>query len=175
MSYSYVKTVFPNFEYSNVYNDKLYSDMSGPAPTVTVPAVVEPNDENPAVSYLKSEPLIVRPEDQTHLLETKTFKEPFTQLKQHNEQNQENKEQDKYSDKDNLHFYNRRIETFNGHGHENGHGHGHEHDVYLKHVSKCDFCKSILRRQYPTEQMMELISYIALGIFILILLDRIKK
>ena len=25
MSYSYVKTVFPNFEFSNVYNDKLYT------------------------------------------------------------------------------------------------------------------------------------------------------
>ena len=164
MSYSYVKTVFPNFEYSNVYNDKLYSDMSGPTTAAPTPVKIlpEPNDENPSLSYLKSEPLIVRPGDQTQLIEKNTFKEPFTEISK---------------DKDNLHFYNQKIETFEGHEHrDESHEHRDEgHDVYLKHVSKCEFCKNMIRKQYHNDQIMELISYITLGIFILILLDRIKK
>jgi hypothetical protein len=173
MSYSYVKTVFPNFEYSNVYNDKLYNDMNGPVPvpapapaTIAAPAQVAapvqpaPLPAEESISYLKNEPLIVRPGNQVKLLETTTYKEPFSQ------------------DKDNLHFYNKRIEGFRGNEDhdEQGRISGHvDHQEYIKHLAKCEFCRSMIKRQYTNEQMMELISYITLGIFILILLDTIKK
>jgi len=169
MSYSYVKTVFPDFEYSNVYNHKLYSDMNGNGVNGDMndkksenKLAVVPASEDMTLGYLKSEPLIIRPGNQTKLIENVTFKEPFTQISK---------------DKDNLHFYNQKIETFDGNLRKERTGHdGYDgHDEYIKHVSKCDFCKSIIKRQYPNHEMMELISYITFGIFILILLDTVKK
>jgi hypothetical protein len=176
MSYSYVKTVFPNFEYSNVYNDKLYSDMNGTpkavstvaTPTVThMPMVTHMQTATPLpvpagtddnVSYLRSEPLIIRPGDQTKLIEATSFKEPFIN-----------------KDKDNLHFYNQKIETFRNDERTERHDRDDDHDEHMKHLSKCEFCKSLIQRQYSSEQTMELISHVALGIFILVLLDTIKK
>jgi hypothetical protein len=165
MSYSYVKTVFPNFEYSNVYNDKLYSDMNGtpkavstvatPTVTATLP-VPAGTDDN--VSYLRSEPLIIRPGDQTKLIEATSFKEPFIN-----------------KDKDNLHFYNQKIETFRNDDRNERRDRDDDHDEHMKHLSKCEFCKSLIQKQYSSEQTMELISHVALGIFILVLLDTIKK
>jgi hypothetical protein len=40
MSYSYVKTVFPDFQYSNVYNTKMYENLN----INNTPSTVEPFD-----------------------------------------------------------------------------------------------------------------------------------
>ena len=172
MSYSYVKTVFPNFEYSNVYNDKLYGDMSGPTATVVpapttmpvpAPVAISPFEESSMIgSELKGESLIVRPGNQTHLIEQKSFREPFEQIKIK-------------EDKDNLHFYNKQIEKFGNQVHVLTEDH---HDGHLKHLSKCEFCREIIKKQYNIQthdQMTELISHVMLGIFILVLLDIVKS
>jgi hypothetical protein len=167
MSYSYVKTVFPNFEYSNVYNDKLYSDMNGTpkaVPTTMTPTLPVPVGTDDNVSYLRNEPLIIRPGNQIKLIETTSYKEPFIN-----------------KDKDNLHFYNQKIETFRNDTErsdertERSDERRDDHDEHMNHLSKCEFCKSLIKRQYSSDQTMELISHVALGIFILVLLDTIKK
>jgi hypothetical protein len=160
MSYSYVKTVFPNFEYSNVYNDKLYSDMNGTpkaVPTTMTHTLPVPVGTDDNVSYLRNEPLIIRPGNQIKLIETTSYKEPFIN-----------------KDKDNLHFYNQKIETFRNDT-ERSDERRDDHDEHMNHLSKCEFCKSLIKRQYSSDQTMELISHVALGIFILVLLDTIKK
>jgi hypothetical protein len=171
MSYSYVKAVFPNFEYSNVYNDKLYSNMStSPTPTVApavvpsvVPAVSPFEESNALGSDLKQETLTIRPGDQTHLIEEKTFREPFEQVKE---------------DKDNLHFYNKQIEKFGNGGRVGPAGPIEGHEYHLKHLAKCEFCREMIKKQYNIQthdQMTELVSHVLLGIFILVLLDIVKN
>lgn len=55
-------------------------------------------------------------------------------------------------------------------------------DSYIKHISECGRCKAILLKQFGietdrirTEEILELISYIIFGLFILLLLDYLKR
>lgn len=55
-------------------------------------------------------------------------------------------------------------------------------DSYIRHISECGRCKAILLKQFGietdrirTEEILELISYIIFGLFILLLLDYLKR
>jgi hypothetical protein len=57
-----------------------------------------------------------------------------------------------------------------------------DHDNYIKHILKCEQCKELLLKQFNiesdrirNEEIMELISFIIFGIFILLLLDKSNK
>jgi hypothetical protein len=55
-------------------------------------------------------------------------------------------------------------------------------DDYIKHISECNKCKSVLMKQLGiendrirNEEIMEVISYIVFALFILLLIDSFKK
>lgn len=158
MSYSYVKTVFPNFEFSNVYNDKLYTNVTKEIKPLTVSGL-ENNLGNARI-------------------------ETYKQIESYQEPSQENY-------KSNLTFYNKPIldqgipnydsplESFENKPTPKN---STSHDEYINHINSCPSCKEALLKQLGIEterlkndEIMELISYIVFGIFILILLDSLKK
>ena len=182
MSYSYVKTVFPNFEYSNVYDDKLYKNLNGiplmktsldgnitlASPTVQQKpgfSSLEIKPYEPVNSFLTNE---LKPEaSETRLDLVNPLTEKFESTIK----------------KDNLHYYNLpnipKIESFSETTVDTN-PISHEH--YIKHLSECNVCKEILLKQFNieterlrNEEIIELISYIMFGLFILILIDSLKK
>jgi hypothetical protein len=161
MSYSYVKTVFPNFEFSNVYNDKLYTSVNSVnTKPLNVSGLEELSNQNDA------------------RIET------YKQIEPNQESSQE------ILPKNNLTYYNQPIlnqnipnypspqETFES----NIKVKTDSHDEYLNHINSCPSCKEALLKQLGVEtdrlrndEIMELLSYIIFGIFILVLLDSLKK
>lgn len=127
MSYSYIKNVFPNFEYSTVSNENFnvietaHPQVPEPYETKLFASKTEP----------KSEPIEV----------AKT-----------------------------------RLEDFNNISENYG------CEYVMDHVSKCDKCYKMTLKQMTfendriqKEELMELASYIAFGIFVLLLVDYLKK
>jgi hypothetical protein len=166
MSYSYVKTVFPNFEFSNVYNDKLYTNVTKEIKPLSVSGV-DNNLNNARIETYK---------------QIESYQEPYQEPYQ--ESYQENY-------KSNLTFYNKPIvdqdipnydsplESFENKPTPKS---STSHDEYINHINSCPSCKEALLKQLGIEterlkndEIMELISYILFGIFILILLDSLKK
>lgn len=162
MSYSYVKTVFPNFEFSNVYNDKLYTNVTKEIKPLTVSGL-ENNLGNARIETYK---------------QIESYQEPYQEPYQENY-------------KSNLTFYNKPIlnqdipnyesplESFENKPTPKS---STSHDEYINHINSCPSCKEALLKQFNIEserlkngEIMELISYILFGIFILILLDSLKK
>jgi hypothetical protein len=179
MSYSYVKTVFPDYEYSNVYDEKLYSNLNGGPQVTQAKTQPSPQPFDGAFSLLKSEP--------KYDLGDNKLLEEFA--------NQD-------VDKNNLHYYNIPISNNNipkyvnvdyqndntGNNKISGiekfgqNNDSQSHEEYIKHISNCSACKKIMLKQFNiesdrlrNEEIVELISYIMFGLFILILLDTLKK
>lgn len=193
MSYSYIKSVFPNFENSSkVYDDAIYNNISsakGEEKTRdTSNYSVQQNDPYTFSNYNSDKETFVLP--QTNLLET--FNNDLT--------NDTNKKQDK----NNLSFYNlplhsqeliksqglnnsqtiqlpnknlKSIENFEGGDKIYDEG----CDKYVNHIANCDKCRSILMKQLNiesdnkrNEELMELISYLIFAVFILLLINSLK-
>lgn len=167
MSYSYVKTVFPNFEFSNVYNDKLYTTTKLNT-TLNVNGLDNMQDNARIETYKQIE----------HYQEP--YKEPY---QEHYEEQYKN----------NLTYYNKPVLNQDIPHYENiNHQESFDstlkdknntlHDEYINHINSCPSCKELLLKQLNIEterlrndEIMELLSYIVFGIFILILLDSLKK
>lgn len=160
MSYSYVKTVFPNFEFSNVYNDKLYTN--------NVTKEIKPLNVTGLENNLSNARI-----------------ETYKQIEPYQEPYRENY-------KSNLTFYNKPVLDQDIPNYENINPQenfenkvktsNQSHDEYINHINSCPSCKEALLKQLGVEterlkndEIMELISYIVFGIFILILLDSLKK
>jgi hypothetical protein len=188
-NYSYIKTVFPKFEHSKVYNDKLYSDLS-------ITPVVPPQSFTPPQQDVKVTPVPI--EQQQHIeLSNYDYKNGaiikplFTPVETKIETFSEESSR---SGNSGLEYYNKPIinnnipyyssplvsvkqnvpETFRN-----------EHSScssYMKHISHCEDCRMVMMKQFNiesdrirNEELMELISYIMFGIFILLLFDQLKK
>jgi hypothetical protein len=191
MSYSYIKSVFPNFENSNkVYDENLYNNITNIYSTTELPQ--PENDEKIKLNYKISQNNIFDTQEQKVEKMTNVTNDyaEFTLQKQPQSQNNlsyyniplEYKRDTSSSNdiigknKDSLQTRNvkthRTIETF-----ENK-----ECDIYIKHVYECDYCKKIVMKQlgvdndkYRHEEMMEVASYIIFGLFILLLVDSLKS
>lgn len=131
MSYSYLQAVFPKFEHSKIYDDKIYSSLDSVSTDLT-------NSKNKVITQKKQEPKPLETEN-NHIKLLEKFDQP--EIK---------KEID--------------------------------HQIYIKHILECNYCKDIILKQYKLqddklfkEEMIELISFIAFGIFILMFLDKSKK
>ena len=164
MSYSYVKTVFPDFKYSNVYDTKLYENLNV---SQRANRLFEPADFDVAKSYSDISVLQERlPEKPKEKSKIETFQ-------------------------DNQKFFipplpanvipaNNNIiqrEKFDGENKTSGH-----HSEYTKHVLECGPCKELLMKQFGiendrirNEEIMELISYLIFGLFIILLIDTYAK
>lgn len=152
MSYSYVKSVFPDFKYSNVYDTKLYDTSIYDKPSTDI-----------------------IPAEQT----TNVFAKVNEITKENNKENFQN----------NLKFYNTSHTSLVPDNKENFQNNNSTNNLketnhleYTKHILECEECKQIIMKQLNidndrirSEEIMELISFIMFGVFILLLLDNIKK
>lgn len=157
MSYSYIKTVFPEFKYSNVYDTKLYENLNVNNNPVFQPVNFDINKNYASLSHIESE----QPKSNIETFQDnqKFFNTPLPA--------------------NNIPENNNIIsrERFNGENNSSGH-----HVEYTKHVLECGPCKELLMKQFGTEndrirneEIMELISYLIFGLFIVLLIDTYAK
>jgi hypothetical protein len=172
MSYSYIKSVFPNFESSNIanYNNSGLTLKSCEVSQQPQAAV----DDAAMKGFAKS--LIVESYNNTG--GAGAFLEDTVKP---------------VESTDNLRFYG--IPSVTGAQTSSiprkGKTEGFENDKtdapeacekYINHVMSCGKCMSILRKQLQiesdrvrNEEVMELVSYIIFGLFILLMIDNLKK
>lgn len=181
MSYSYIKTVFPNYSYSNVYDVNLYkNELDDKNEKVVNKSTLFTGIENNSYTSVPSSNNEFEKIDSTQ-----TLLEKFTI--------NDNKD----NNKDNLKYYNIPLQanynngmfeeqhnpvTFNHHHREsfdNSINGDKNHNDYLKHIYECSQCKNIVLKQFNLdadrifrEEILELISYIIFGILILMLIER---
>lgn len=155
MSYSYLKNVFPNFEGGSIKTQDLKNSQSEEKQEFVLP--------------------------QTSLLENFNTMDTKTEINYapltHNKNS------------DNLKFYNI---PYNQHSTSNIEGFEEKNnktptcdldcDLYIKHVNECSKCRSIILKQFgietdriKNEEIMEVISYLIFGLFILLLIDSLKN
>jgi hypothetical protein len=127
MSYSYLKAVFPRFENSKIYDDRIYASL----------------DSNGV--------------NNKFLVKANENKKEYTQLEDKNIRLES--------------FTNSKKDTIPD-----------EHEMYMEHVLKCEKCLEIISRQLKIdnervirEEVIELIAFIAFGVFMLMLIDKTRK
>lgn len=168
MSYSFIKTVFPQYQSSMNYNalphDGSQFDDSKAATQDNSKAATQDNSNKVP---LPLETSVGAPLINTPILETYT----------------DTKTQKHVEHKDNLRYYNlpRILESFDGKN-EISDENSNSCDVHTKHILSCASCKRLLMKQFniendrlKTEEMMEMFSYMMFGLFILLLIDNIQK
>ena len=147
MSYTYIKTVFPEFEFTNVYNDNLYKNVNETSNNLlNVVGFSQSNDH---------------PTPRPHSDSIETFKEIDKMENQSN---------------NNLKFYNEKVINQNIPKYNNIETFVDHHD-YIDHINNCKECKDILLKQFGYEtqrinhdDLMELFSYIIFGILLYMLI-----
>lgn len=159
MSYSYVKTVFPNFQYSNVYNTKVYENLN-----VSKDQKFEPADFDVNKSY--SDLSVFKEPEQKSKIETFQDNQRYynTPLPKATIPVNNNK------------TYPERFEDQSSKPTEDN------HLEYTKHILECPKCKDLLMKQFGlenerihNEEIMELVSFVIFGLFILLLIDTYAK
>lgn len=182
-NYSYIKTVFPKFEHSKVYNDKLYSDLT---------EVVPHQSFTPPKPSLKVTPV---PVEQQQYIELSNYdyksgaiiKPLFSKV----QTNIETFSEDNSSSSSGIQYYNKPIINNNIPGYDSPlvstrtETFTDEHSScssFIKHINHCEDCRIVMMKQFNiesdrirNEELMELISYIMFGVFILLLFDQLKK
>lgn len=201
MSYSYIKSVFPNFENSNkVYDEALYNNINtvytDKQSSIPIPENVESKQTDENYQILLENPKI---EKMSNVNTDASL--PF-QYAQTNELSEITF--NKHGEQNNLSYYNlpmkntmpvpmpalipvpmkqeqrviQKIEKF-----EDVKGNCEpECDLYVKHILECNKCKSVAMKQLGiesdkvrNEEIMEVVSYIVFGLFILLLIDSLKS
>lgn len=161
MSYSYVKTVFPNFQYSNVYDSKVYDNLN----VSQDKKVFEGADLYNLNSTFSDVSVFEEEKPSKSKIETfqdnqRFFNQPIP--------------------KDVIPPNNNRIypERFEQPQKDNG----GDHLEYTKHILECPKCKDLLMKQFGiendrirNEEIMELISFVIFALFILLLIDFYAK
>ena len=161
MSYSYIKSVFPNFENSNkVYDETLYTNINSSLYNNNDMSQVKPlenyNQEN------KRDETFILPSNK--LLENLENLENLEKLKNVNDTSQIIPKQIISLPVES------KMEVWD------------DCDTHIKHILNCKQCKMLTIKQlsiesdkYRNEEMMELASYVIFGMFILLLIDSLKK
>ena len=194
MSYSYITKVFPDFQYSNVYDSNLYNNISGLNKSQQDVIQFKPLNESESVSIAYQE---INKKGLDTNIETniETYQDVETlghgtnflsqnNLKYYNQPYNElstlqpvdnvliNKKQlqDLYLP-DEIHIKESFSELKDS-----------SHETYTKHILECYQCKELLLKQFNieterirNEEILELITFLILGLFILLLLDGLKK
>lgn len=147
MSYSYVKTVFPNFS-ASIYDTKLYD---------TIESTTVPNELLSSESTIQEDYGIINDKKNSNI-------ETFV---------------------DNLKFYSSPVPintSINAKVSNSKDIEDVNHQDYSNHILECSNCKDLISKQLNldidkirNEEIMELISFIMFGIFILLLIDSKKN
>ena len=174
MSYSYVKTVFPDFKYSNVYDTKLYDNLNISQRSNTF----EPMESQNYYEFKSN-----------NNQSTKSLQNVQNLQNQQDVQNVQNKTLQNFVNletfQDNQKMYHPPIPMNNIPVHNNiikETFDNNDHSQYTKHVLDCSICKELLMKQFGLEnqrilntEIMELISYIIFGLFVILLIDTYAK
>jgi len=191
MSYSYIKSVFPNFENSNkVYDESLYSgsgideQSNSPKSVIGSNVMVNLTDFSKTLSQKNND--IDLPQEK--LIESYRNIEGMT-----NGEYAEIKPLNPTDARNNLKYYNKPLSTFTNDT-SVVRQKSKEKDIfekftddkevqmncdsYVKHVIECNRCRAMAMKTFGietdrirNEEIMELISYILFGLFILMLID----
>jgi hypothetical protein len=207
MSYSYITSVFPKFEYSNVYDANLYNNISG----------LNKKEENDIKFNGLNE---AKQYQEINKKYTESFVKPIDislEMYKNIENTQEVNQGTDFLSQNNQTYYNKplpanllnnntvssslitkselqksyssnlsnRIPTnykeLDSHK-ESFSQSENSHEAYTKHVLECDQCKEVLLKQFNieterirNEEILELITFLIFGLFILLLLDGLKK
>jgi hypothetical protein len=178
MSYAYIKSVYPDFQTNKVYDNKIYNSLDSINTSTqvskenTIPAPFDALGVDEETRFARS--LIGKAEGQELPSSTQKFKSIETL------QNT--------PEKDNLRFYNipypfiqanKQVENFEEPLKQECKV---DCNAHINHVVNCSKCRGIISRQLNidndrirNEEFMELFSYIIFGIFILMLIDSLKK
>lgn len=210
MSYSYITSVFPKFEYSNVYDANLYNNISG-------------LNKKPESDIKFSGLNEARQYQEINKKYTENFAKPaqlsHLEMYKNIENNQEVKEGSEFLSQNNQTYYNKpspinlsnndnnninkqatlinKTELQNKfssnfipttykeldlHKESFSQSEQSSHETYTKHILECNQCKEILLKQFNIEtdrirnqEILELITFLIFGLFILLLLDGLKK
>lgn len=169
MSYSYIKNVFPKYESSTINTEKLYNNLNlSTQTTQPIKNDVLAFDETEFSKFKKE---LINKTEEYQLTQTKLpIIEKFTQsiqpqptsIQPHPTSIQS--QPTSIQDLEHIHKY---QNTCNNN---------------LNHVMNCNKCRTIIIKQLNinndrlrNEELMELFSYIIFSIFILLLIDFIKK
>lgn len=213
MSYSYIKSVFPNFENSNkVYDESLYNNiailnnnlkLSLPQSENVLDSIQvehanfkirgyeEEKEEkiknkksieemsNMYITEDYSKTPLYKPADQNNLA---FFNLPLVYNNKSNEDKKYLKDNKNNNTNDNTNDIKRQENTIEEKFTTSSGDVNIECDGYIKHILDCNKCKNIVTKQFGidndkfrNEEMMELASYIVFGLFILLLVDSLKK
>ena len=216
MSYSYIKSVFPNFENSNkVYDETLYNNINTLYTDKESDLPKPGNLESQMPNYnqskqinqdfvLTKETLLEKPKIEamsnvninTNDKSTLPFQYTQTPLQELSEINFDKPS----AQQNNLSYYNLPMKMFIQKQNDKIKGKipssienfedvknkqacfDPDCDIYIKHILECSKCKSTVMKQLGletdrvrNEEIMEVVSYIVFGLFILLLIDSIKS
>jgi len=190
MSYSYIKSVFPNFENSNkVYDESLYitpistSNTGSNSNTRNKESKVVEEEKkyvnNNVVSDDYASFTLAKGDEQNNLqygnIPLQFFKMPKTEGLVKSMERPLYQESEKF------------VETFENQPKELVLKESigcdiNDCNLYMKHITECSKCKKIILKQFGiesdrirNEEILELISYIIFGLFILLLIDYLKR
>ena len=182
MSYSYIQSVFPEFDTnSSVYDSKLYNSITL---NENKSYKLEANDEDIKTYKTVTFDDKIERNDKVEKFESnvmsKSNEESKNNLKYYNipvEQNTFNKNKNDYNEREYIKRNRNNIltkENFENNNTDNIHN--------INHVLNCPECKSIIMKQLNiesdrirNEEMMELVSYMIFAILILIIFDTLQK
>jgi len=210
MSYSYITSVFPKFEYSNVYDANLYNNISGlnkkPESDIKFNGLNEArqyqeinkkyteNFAKPAqLAHLEMYKNIENNQEGSEFLSQNNqtyYNKPSPINLSNNDNNNINKQatlinktelQNKFS----SNLSNSIPTTYKEldlHKESFSQSEQSLHETYTKHILECNQCKEVLLKQFNIEtdrirnqEILELITFLIFGLFILLLLDGLKK
>lgn len=176
MTYSYIKSVFPNFETSKVYDEKNYNN-------ITLKNPIENNNNN-TDSFLSQFilPINQKENNTKYRQDEKIIKTNDIQTKNDifsfNEKDMVSFIEENYYKNLNKEKNLQLTEMFtNDKEYKES-----ECTSHLNHVLECVKCKEMFSKQLNleyekvrNEEIIEVVSYIVFGIFILLILDNISK
>lgn len=211
MSYSYITSVFPKFEYSNVYDANLYNNISGlnknPESDIKINGLNEANqyqeiNKKYTESFVKPAQLDINLETYKNI-ENQNVSQGTDFLSQSNQtyynkplpSNLINSNNSNTLNSNNMlvnktqlinEFSSKQIPTnykeLDLHKESFSQLEQSSHETYTKHVLECDQCKEVLLKQFNIEtnrirnqEILELITFLIFGLFILLLLDGFRK
>jgi hypothetical protein len=191
MSYSYLTSVFPEFQSSDTFGTIFQTSIPTEKEQIKKSTGF---DDNEMTKFAKN--LLTENGENVYILPQTSILEEYSEVNFNKDI--KDKVNDIKSNKNNLQFYNlpyvkqieykeykdskespvKKIKSIEGYTDSND----DKCDEYMKHVLECSLCKSAITKQLQldndrirNEEIMELISYIAFGIFVLLLIDNIKK
>lgn len=173
MSYSYIKSVFPNFENSNkVYDETLYTNINSSLYNDSLP------QDKPPSGYNENK------KADTFILPSNKLLENLTNVNSNVNSNTNStaefkpqipvKSQKQISIVESPPIESK-VDILDKYDCDNC-------DTHIRHILNCKQCKMLAIKQlsiesdkYRNEEMMELASYVIFGMFILLLIDSLKE